>query len=157
MLVIRRCCVAAALAALAAAGCKDANGPDGRPLAASYALTSIDGQLPYTVHTSLNGDQLRVIGGRLQVMSRGRIIDVLRAQEFSRAGQPGAVETDSGVYAYRRTGDTLFISRPAELPLEPYTDTAIIEERNLLTVRRRLVKLSGVRLQARHRTGYAAP
>jgi hypothetical protein len=155
VLLTRRRYLALSVAGLVVAGCKDSSGPAGRQLATNYALTSIDGRLPYTVYTSLNGDQIKVIGGRLQVMSRGRIMDVLRSQEFSATGQPGLVEVDSGVYAYRRTGDTLFIERTAEQPLAPYTDTAIVEDHNLLTVSRRLVKVSGIRLAPRHRVVYA--
>jgi hypothetical protein len=113
------CCV------LFAASCSGDSPTEPTGLTGRYVLATIDFQpLPIIEGITSSGDTLIIVGGTVNVLSRGRVQIVHQGRLHRTAGRPPADMNDTLVQPFRLAGDTVFIDYQSGGLTGPYTDTA---------------------------------
>ena len=111
---------AVCLAACIVTACSESSGPSDGGFTGHYTLVGANGGgLPYTLYGGL-GPPTQLSGGSLQVLGRGRVLDV----RVIRIGS--VVDIDSTTYAYAVQGDRLVVQRPRINPAQTHADTGTV-------------------------------
>jgi hypothetical protein len=129
---------AVALAAGLASGCGGSATAPRTSLSGTFALTSVDGQgLPVARLIGLLGAAEEImLSGRLQFLSRGRLLDIRETQVHVFAtGEYSPPVTDSIAYAYRVAGDTLYVLHTAFDTAAAYSDTGFVSGTDAISLR----------------------
>ncbi len=134
------------VATLALIACGESSGPKrDNDFSGTFTLTGVNGQLPYTVAIVGFGDEWKVVSGRIRVLGRGRVLDVVEYQLFPRGGQPPeSIFPDSGAFAYQIKGDLILVDHPHAFPPASWVDTAVIDLGRTISLTRRLLPASHI-------------
>jgi hypothetical protein len=122
------------LLGLSVASC-DSDGPTGvSAFNGTYVIDMVEDEpLPHVyLLAPLTGDTLMLLGGELQVLSRGRVRMLRSWQWRPRTAPPGVVTIDTLVRAYREVGDLVLIDHLASPTSDAFTDTVQFLQRLLL-------------------------
>jgi hypothetical protein len=119
-------CLAPLVVLVAAACGKDGTGASAG-LSGTFSLGQINGQpLPTSFPFGINSEII-VREGQLRFLSRGRLLDIRTTQvHVLSPDQYEPATTDTAAYAYRLSGESLFVVHAAFDTAAAYTDTGTV-------------------------------
>jgi hypothetical protein len=149
MTLSRRFVVLSLAVAAVAAACGDDPTGSASDFAGTYNLTSVNGaSMPFTYATGVFGGRLEVVGGRIVVRSRGRLLYIIDHRSVDGGGQVGPTESDTTVIAFETRGDRVMLKHPRPFQPDSYVDTATVDSRT------RTLTLRARELLPNYRSGY---